>query len=127
LNKEYVQWCIVAVVFIIFCSGAWFFIGDGRCQGERRSDVITGNLDELFIECDVCCHVQSGLKVDGVWYQILNCEKVLEGLPLNQSYTFYLEPMSEEFAVSRGCFWSQYLYKVVDGDGVVLWSDGRWF
>lgn len=113
------------VIIIVFTSILWWI---GRCDGEQKWSEHTGVLKEIYIECDICCHVQSGFNIDGKWYPVLNCQKSLEDIPLNQTYTFYLKPDSESYAISRpigecNCFWSQSIYKIVDSHNNEVWHD----
>ena len=98
------------------------------CAGEREFSEYAGVLEEIHIDCSQCCHASSYFKLQGKKpVQIFNCEEELNFIPLNKTYTFYLEPYPEPRGVTNGgCFWVQVIYRIVDEDHSVVW-ESRWW
>lgn len=97
-----------------------------RCDGEQRWETYTGVLQDLDIECSICCHVRSYFVINGTWVPVLNCEEELEFIPLNHTYTIYCSPASESYAISRPygepqCFWSIKIDRIVE-NGYEIWK-----
>ena len=118
---------IFILIFIVFISS--FF---PNCDGEKEWSHYTGKLQYIDIDCEWCCHSMSWLKFyNKSRIPIYNCDESLEDIPVNQTYTIYLQPFSEPYAVTRNswepsCFWVQVIDYIEDENGTVVWGNKWW-
>jgi len=122
----------VLFLFIAIAAILSFVVYYPGCDGEKKWSKYHGELEYIIIDCEQCCHASSGFKMKGQrGVYICTCDESLMDIPVNETYTIYLHPVQDSYAVTRSwcepsCFWTQSIDYIEDEQGNVVWGWKWW-
>ena len=99
------------------------------CDGDKVWSNHTGIFEYIDVDCDTCCHFRTWIKLENkskIWTVDGN-EDLEDIFTPGETYTFYLKPFPEPYAVTRGmwehsCYWDQVIDYVEDEQGNVVYG-----
>jgi len=111
---------LVLILIIILV----FYTVEPQCDGTKKWSKYTGKLEYIYMNTDICCHVNCYFKLnntDRIYF--FNWDKnILNSVDIGNTYTFYLEPHPEPSATTAGkCSWVQVIYKITDANNNIVW------
>jgi hypothetical protein len=131
------KWFIV-LFFAIFAivTGVMSSSFNPLVSGTKRWATYTGVIMEFDIDCEQCCHAQSGFRINtssGVKSEgIVDCDEDLENLVhIGRVYTIRIEPFAEPYAITHkfgepSSYWAVCIDWIKDSNGNVIYGN-EWF